>query len=77
MRTRSKRGGGNSGKKLRDVTGKVLRDRYGRAQFAGAEPKLPRNYDRMVYRIKARKVYLQAMAEQRAKSATSNSSPAT
>lgn len=66
MRTKSKRGGGNSGVKLKDAEGKVVRDQYGRAKFKGQPSRgEPRNALRAIQRVRTRKLYLEALAEER------------
>jgi len=66
MRTKSKQGGGNSGTKLKDANGNVVRDQYGRAKFRGQpHPPGATNATRAMRRVRNRKIYLDALAEER------------
>jgi len=66
MRSKSKQGRGNSGVKLKDSAGKVVRDRYGRASYASVPFSLPSNMPRAINKIKMRKIYLDNIAYERA-----------
>lgn len=64
-RSQRKRGGGNSGIKLRDENGVVVKDRYGRPKYASGGKTPPSNFQRSLMKHRARELYADAIIKEK------------